>query len=58
MLEQCSSCLWHFYHWSASSGEVITPLEVHEYNEGFYQLNMHRIETEYVRVVCESCHLS
>ena len=25
-----------------------------KYNEGFYLLHMHRIETEHVRVVCES----
>ena len=31
-----------------------TPLEVHEYNEGFCPLHVHRIETEHARVVCES----
>ena len=62
MLEQCTSCWCNFYHWSSSSGEetmplwnwCITPLEVHEYNEGLYQLHMHRLETEHVRVVSES----
>ena len=42
MLEQCSSCWWQWWRDDACLFETaITPLAVHEYNEGFYQLNMH-----------------
>ena len=44
MLEQCSSCWWLLYHWSASSGEETMP----------YLFETVASHPEHVRVVCES----
>jgi len=64
MLEQRDLGRWDVFQQSASSGEkampglvdtgCTTPLAVHEYDEAFDPLHMHGLETEEVRVLCES----
>ena len=64
MLEQCGLGRWDVFQSSASSGEEVmpgridsgctTPFAVHEYNKALDPLYMHRLETEEVRIMCES----